>query len=271
MFGVFRKIFLACPISIRLKFWTFLYRGGLYLYRDQCTIFHHCQRLPFGLYMKFGPVDFLSREVDAMKFVAARTDIPLPTLIDFIRAPKKGNFIVMSRMPGEHADIALKDMAPHERSLLAVDFRRLVNQLQNIAPPEPGKISCFGGGPCRDPSDQFYGEVAGPFDDEDAFNKFLLGNIPASFYENSILSTTHKIKHRICFTHNDLTGRNVLVKDGRVSAILDWEGAGWFPEHWDYLISVWRHIDEGWNELMHEAFSEYKLELEGEKYLWQFM
>ena len=37
------------------------------------------------------------------------------------------------------------------------------------------------------------------------------------------------------FTHGDLTPRNLLIKDGRIHALVDWEFAGWYPEYWEYV------------------------------------
>ena len=31
------------------------------------------------------------------------------------------------------------------------------------------------------------------------------------------------------FTHGDLTGVNIIVKEGNLAGILDWEGSGYFP------------------------------------------
>lgn len=41
-------------------------------------------------------------------------------------------------------------------------------------------------------------------------------------------------KHGIVFTHGDLRPANIIVKDGRVTAIIDWEMAGWYPDYWEF-------------------------------------
>ncbi|KAI0830364.1 hypothetical protein BC628DRAFT_1357670 [Trametes gibbosa] len=43
-------------------------------------------------------------------------------------------------------------------------------------------------------------------------------------------------KHKICFTHADLAIRNVLVKDGRLSGIIDWAFSGWYPEYGELVL-----------------------------------
>lgn len=41
-------------------------------------------------------------------------------------------------------------------------------------------------------------------------------------------------KHKIVFTHGDFRPANIIVRDGHVAAILDWELAGWYPEYWEF-------------------------------------
>jgi hypothetical protein len=54
-------------------------------------------------------------------------------------------------------------------------------------------------------------------------------------------------KHEIVFTHADLKADNIIVKDGRVAAILDWEMAGWYPEYWEFAKAFYmEHFADDW-------------------------
>lgn len=46
-------------------------------------------------------------------------------------------------------------------------------------------------------------------------------------------------KYAIVFTHGDFYPRNIMVKDGHVKAIIDWEMAGWYPEYWEFAKAFW--------------------------------
>ena len=35
----------------------------------------------------------------------------------------------------------------------------------------------------------------------------------------------------LVFTHGDLAGRNILVKDGKLVGLIDWELSGWYPRY----------------------------------------
>lgn len=78
----------------------------------------------------------------------------------------------------------------------------------------------------------------------------------------------------VYFTHGDLNLGNIILSDApgpkKIVAIVDWEQAGWYPEHWEYCKLLlaepcsgeWR-VD-GWadkvitpREEEYEAFGEY--------------
>ena len=48
----------------------------------------------------------------------------------------------------------------------------------------------------------------------------------------------HQADHRIVFSHGDIGFHNIMVCDGHITAILDWEYAGCYPEHWDFCKSL---------------------------------
>lgn len=39
------------------------------------------------------------------------------------------------------------------------------------------------------------------------------------------------------FTHGDLTSVNIMVKDGNLAGILDWESSGYFPVWWEFTCA----------------------------------
>jgi len=101
----------------------------------------------------------------------------------------------------------------------------------------------------------------GPCQDEKGFNKYLLD--PAWYdpersleqYNGHLAQAVelHSKNHNIVFTHGDLNPWNILVHDGHVSAILDWETAGWYPEYWEFT-TAWRYTSPGdwWYEIVEE-------------------
>jgi thiamine kinase-like enzyme len=41
-------------------------------------------------------------------------------------------------------------------------------------------------------------------------------------------------QHRILLTHGDISPRNIMVRNGHIAAIIDWQYAGWYPEYWEF-------------------------------------
>jgi aminoglycoside phosphotransferase (APT) family kinase protein len=48
-------------------------------------------------------------------------------------------------------------------------------------------------------------------------------------------------KRDIVLAHADFRPANIIVKKGHVTGIIDWEMAGWYPEHWEFVKAfyVW--------------------------------
>jgi hypothetical protein len=82
----------------------------------------------------------------------------------------------------------------------------------------------------------------GLFDSEQLFNEFILGDIVKSAPEilRYHAKYTPMENHDIVFTYSDFAPRNILINKlkGRVMAILDWEYASWYPEHWEYIQAL---------------------------------
>jgi serine/threonine protein kinase len=78
----------------------------------------------------------------------------------------------------------------------------------------------------------------GPFKSEGDFNTTIADTFVANSkgqvgpYIHGMLDAH---KHGTVFTHGDLRPDNIIVKDGRVTAILDWEMAGWYPDYWEFV------------------------------------
>jgi len=77
----------------------------------------------------------------------------------------------------------------------------------------------------------------GPFDSEDDFNHVLLSgtfrSTPAILKNVALRSL--RTDHEVVFTHNDFSPRNITVKYGQVTGILDWEYSGRYPESWEFV------------------------------------
>lgn len=108
----------------------------------------------------------------------------------------------------------------------------------------------------------------GPINAEADFNDHLVHKYVSPETRNSIASA-HSRQHHYFFTHADLHPSNILIDQGRLSAILDWECAGFFPEYWEYtkaMYGVWREkpMEKMWRRAL-GGDEEYEVELKAEQ------
>ncbi|KAJ7507232.1 kinase-like protein [Mycena galericulata] len=68
-------------------------------------------------------------------------------------------------------------------------------------------------------------------------------------------------------SHGDFVPQNILVQDGHVSGIIDWEYAGWYPYFWNDCIARWwviyqfPKLDDGrWEEMLTKIMTPFPTE-----------
>ena len=69
-------------------------------------------------------------------------------------------------------------------------------------------------------------------------------------YADKLLSMLPQSKVSL-FTHGDVAPRNILVDESyRITGIVDWELAGWYPEYWEYANIMKPSRDKDWQSWM---------------------
>lgn len=154
----------------------------------------------------------------------------------------------------------MADLSDETRLDVAHQLREILGMMRSLPPPE----NYIGG--CN--SDRIIDArgmdtfIRPACRTEDEFNMFLTAEegMPEPIkqaWRNGIG------KHCIVYSHCDIAPRNIMVRDGRIVALIDWEGAGWYPEYWDY-VKLMHFMDKcpGWKALVDEIFPKsYHMEL----------
>ena len=223
------------------------------------------QQLPFGLWCKFPSEG--AREAATMRFISAKTSIPIPTVVDFvpgIELTGSGeDYLILTTISGTHPRPS--EYTKSQRDSLGKQIRAYVDQLRAIPASGP-EICTFGGGSYNNL--RMGWNPTCPFADLDAFNAHLLSLVPPRIRENPTVIAALAKRHRIVFSHNDLLPRNILVDhNGQLVGILDWEMAGWFPEYWEYTTALGLSVSQPWIEMLKGMFGEYELERQAESIL----
>lgn len=264
------------PTSMRIRTYRSLASLGarIYGFTDSPNV----QQLPFGLYLKRVSLvrrNSLVNEYATLELVRRHTDMPVPRALDLV-SDSTNFYLLTTRVPGYKLGLCLDSMSDQDTAILVRDLGRHLAALREIPRPQGWKhgIANTADGPCFDyrinaalDEDEDRGEMVGPFLTENDFNETLrCGALP---------DVVHRAGHKIVFTHGDLNMRNVLVDEhGRLSGIVDWENAGWFPEYWDYTKAFFvTKLGRRWLKMVDDMFGQFgdfRGELQTEKELWTY-
>lgn len=173
------------------------------------------QKLPLNMYMKRCPAEIGRRyrsEFCALQIVREQTSIPVPRPIDLIETSTE-TFIITSRIPGHTVGKSIDLCSDAETDQMVDDLQHYIKELRTIPNPFAEKYAI-----CNSYGEACAVRSGGPFATEAEFNESLrVGHL------------VQKSDHKIIYTHADLNMRNTLMNNGRISGIIDWEGAAWFP------------------------------------------
>lgn len=172
---------------------------------------------------KINPKGIKPSESEVMRFVREHTTIPVPCVYATTRTS-----ITMDFVEGTTLQEAWNSFSDTERATVSAQLRDYLDQLRAI---KGSYIGGFGWGPAVD--SRHFSFEGGPFASEAEWNDFLLADLrptcPAAV--RSIIYSQLRTDHDIVLTHGDLVAMNILVRDGRIVALLDWERAGFYPEY----------------------------------------
>ncbi|KFY11037.1 hypothetical protein V492_04717 [Pseudogymnoascus sp. VKM F-4246] len=172
-------------------------------------------------------------EKDALD-LAIGLNIPAPKVHDASIAADGIVSIRMDYIEGETLEVLWPNMVEKDRQDICRQLRAIITTMQSVESKTGVIGSCNGGffRECRRMGEY----TGGPFQDEAGFNDYLtklIGTTPTDI--NKALRSQLRTDHRIVFAHGDLAQENIIIKDMKIVAVVDWEYGGWFPEYWEYV------------------------------------
>ncbi|KAF8654262.1 hypothetical protein AX16_003584 [Volvariella volvacea WC 439] len=237
--SLYRWIFQVIPNSVRLRVYKLLFRAGVYLYGAPGFASGPAQRVPFGLYIKWGPPNRLRNEERALKLIEQETTIPAPRHIGTCEKGDGDLYMLVTRIPGRTLKSTLFTFSTAELKNLRWDLIQVLIRLRRVQNKSGFLISNTLGEGVRY---QCFGEAqCGPFYSEQDFDNFML----QKFLEPERRELRSVLSNDIVLTHGDLHGDNIIVLNGRLSGIVDWEMAAWMPSYWEYLRMERLALHEG--------------------------
>ncbi|KAJ3970572.1 kinase-like domain-containing protein [Lentinula raphanica] len=206
----------------RLLRWPYIYNVGI----------RTARRIGPNTFIKSG---YKIRHVEAqtMAFVRAHTSIPVPRPYEILLDSDGRHYLVMEYIDSSELTWVWSSLSEDQQQDIIDQIGKWWSELRQI--PSPGTAICaLDGGPTLDNNARDFGPCPS-FEFFAAYYGYpvLRGKCDSS--TEAVLEELLAKEHHIVFTHCDLAPRNILVKDGRIVAIIDWECAGWFPEYWEAI------------------------------------
>ena len=220
---------------------------------------------------------FLGNNYITLKFLHKQPDltIPLPKEIQSLSQTTDPIYLTLeSRVPGDTLMEVWPTLSQEEKASYSRQLADAIRQLRRFTAPRPQKVD----------GSQLDDVVLGMCQTSRPGNCFKIGYTVDEWLDGLGadlrigLSSVHKSADPVVIeekfqelkanfpacepyvlTHGDLNLTNIIVKDGKIQGIVDWELSGYYPwwmERWatyvnsnDYSIELFRPV---WNELMPE-------------------
>lgn len=241
----------------------FKYPGGVILFLNLCIKFGDCVTLA---------------EAHTLQFIAETTSIPVPA-VHHAFTHRGETYILMERIRGENIGNSWRLLSDSSKASIFSQLKKMIEDLRAIPSKSMG-ICNLDGGPifdCRLPKTSSWG----PFGTLHDFHMALRNNVTSKHLEapahsslsvdaipdmQKLVSFHEAVTRPPVFTHGDLSSLNILVRDDKVVAIVDWETAGWLPYYWEYT-TAW-HVNPQnlfWQGEVGNFLVPYETELEMER------
>ncbi|KAH9971223.1 kinase-like domain-containing protein [Lactifluus volemus] len=202
-----------------------------------------------------------------MEYIARNTTIPVPRVQD-IFIINQTTYIIMDYING--LEFSQKALSVEQRERIIEELKGYIAQMRALKPTRPGRVEAADGSGVSD--SRLWGSPPPPFESVEKFHSRLGHDfiLKLDKHRNAWPQFQAMGNRQYCtkFTHSDIAPRNILVNNGKIAAIIDWETAGWYPEYWEY--TCWALSNRGspqWGELVEEVLEIHLDELWVENYL----
>lgn len=145
-------------------------------------------------------------------------------------------------VPGEPLSDVWADLSDAEKSSIVAQLREQMARIRACTQPYIGRMN---NRPTRNIYDRLPTTYCGPFASEEEFDNWCVDRVPVGFFglgrwkwPRWLEKERRKSSGKFVLTHGDLSPRNILVKDGKITGIVDWERSGFFPEYAEYAFAM---------------------------------
>ncbi|PHH75247.1 hypothetical protein CDD80_2526 [Ophiocordyceps camponoti-rufipedis] len=197
-------------------------------------------------------------EAKNTQFIRDHTTVPVPETVQEWTENHR-YFLVTKRVPGKPLHEVWPAMSGSEKDSVAKQTVDYLCQLRHL---RSSSVESLDAGPvysaflfCNG-----YGLPHGPLSSDHQLWKEMaeaLSGVPEDALRR--LQQRMPAAQPYTFTHGDLSTRNIIVDDGKVTGIIDWEGSGYFPVWWEFVATgvAEDEDDRAWKTLLRKWMDDY--------------
>lgn len=217
-----------------------------------------------------------SFETANLEFLSSNTKIPIPKVIKEWTEADGSYFQIMERMKGQPLEQAWPSMSETDRERVAKQTAEYLMELRGLT---SDRMESLGGKPLYNGFlfDSDYKVGHGPLSSKDQ-----LWDIMSSNLSHVPEALRLKLRDRMpnpepyTFSHSDLTDVNIMVDNGNLVGIIDWESSGYFPFWWEFAaLSIGLgEVDCQWKPMLRRHLCELAnlpdFGIEAREFFWTF-
>lgn len=210
--------------------------------------------------LKERPDEGPKTEVITSKFLEDYPEIPAPNILrDWVDSDGQ-YFVLTERMKGETLEKAWPSLSDSQKITIADQVVEVRSRLRSITSPAIQRVD----GSAGYPGLLFWNmEPHGPFhSDSELWDALVLSlqKAPEKALPQKALQGLKKRMPKCepyVLTHCDLNLGNIIVKEGALVGILDWEYAAYLPVWCEYVSASWGWTEEDfeWKKLFQERMN----------------
>ncbi|KAI5856910.1 kinase-like domain-containing protein [Tricharina praecox] len=205
-------------------------------------------------------------EFAILEFLRENTRIPVQRgLHEWLDKESQVHFSLKTKIPGESLESLWPTLTWREKERMADETAKYLKELRGLTSNYYGRVKESGNVDTLmfnypQPKPQ------GPFATQDELWNAMVATLKGQIPRKALSRLRAQMPECLpwTYTHGDLGFGNIIVRNGHVVGILDWEWSGYFPCWWEYVkfragLSIW--IDREWWDLL-----EYRLEKHQDAY-----
>ncbi|KZO94133.1 hypothetical protein CALVIDRAFT_539183 [Calocera viscosa TUFC12733] len=243
------RLWLAVPTRIRLSLYRFIWWAADRIYPGRLRTTRVRRILP-GIYLKFGQIK--ASEPHGMVLLRRHTNLYSSIALDYVPydIPVENEsidhftkaFLLMTTARGKPLCAVEHELTPDQVTTIGLELRDYLSEMHTIPNPYKYGLCSSAGGELDAPLFTMQNFDLQTFDDIRSFHAWLRERMqrhwPVMQPRVQPIFSKYDVQQTV-FSHGDLSTDNIMVHDGRLAGLIDWETSGWMPAYWDYVCSRW--------------------------------